>query len=237
MEEDSDTLHKEVGAQLEFEDAYETFINAHVKSRSGPGEKRIKEGLEHAEKLFLKNVWWPAFHHFHALHPEYQIHDFKDEHRYIDFAFIQPKFRIAIEIDGIGSHWREITQDQFCDHCQRQNHLIIDGWRVLRFAYKDVHERPRLCQQAVQQLIGRLTNDSGGIPKTLKVMDREILRLALGTDRPITARDVTDRVQVGRKAATQHLKSLADKGWLEPASGSIRTRSYRIHPSRAHVQV
>lgn len=42
------------------------------------------------------------------------IRDFKDGHRFIDFAYIQPHFRIAIEIDGFGPHWQDITPDEFC---------------------------------------------------------------------------------------------------------------------------
>ena len=222
---------------MKFEDAYAAFIKRHVKYRTGPGAQRIEAGLEHAEQLFVEHVWWEAFHHFDGLHPEYEIYDFKDGHRYIDFAYIQPGYRIAMEIDGIGPHWKNITQEQFSDHCQRQNHLIIDGWHVLRFTYNDVLDRPRLCQQIIQQLLGRLTGDFSGILQTLKVTDREIVRLALGSNRPITARDLVTHINVGSNAATRHLIKLMHAGWLEPATGSIRIRSYRIHPSRTHIQL
>ncbi len=222
---------------MDFESAYEKFVKFHIKHRSGIEAERIIAGLEHAEKLFLKNVWWPAFHHFDALHPQYKIYDFRDGNRYIDFAYIHTFFRIAIEIDGISPHWRDISQSQISDHCLRQNHLVIDGWHVLRFPYCDVNEHPRLCQQILQQLIGKLTGDSRGILHTLDVTDREIIRLAMGSNHPITANDVSSHVHLSSNAATRHLKCLTDTKWLEPASGKMRIRSYRIHPSKTNLHL
>jgi very-short-patch-repair endonuclease len=222
---------------MRFEDAYNAFIEFHSGRRTGQAAERIKDGLNFAEMTFVENVWWPAFHAFDALHPEYQIHDFKDGCRYIDFAYIQPNFRLAIEIDGMGPHWGEISQDKFCDHCQRQNHLVIDGWNVLRFAYKDVSEHPRLCQQTIQQIIGRLVSDPSRVIQTLNIMDREIIRLALGLNRPITVSDVVTRLHLADRTAARHMKSLTESGWLEPARGSIRIHSYRIHPTRSNIQL
>lgn len=222
---------------MEFQHSYDAFVRFHTENRSVHEAERIRQGLNHAEKAFVQNVWWPAFLNFDGLHPEYEIQDFKDGCRYIDFVYLRPHFRIAIEIDGLGSHWQDITQDQFSDHIQRQNHLIIDGWHVLRFTYKDVQERPRLCQQTIQQLIGRLTGDSSGVLKDMKVLDREIIRMAMGSTHPTTVRDVMDRLDLQRRAATRHLKGLSEVNWLEPIGGPLRFHAYRIHPSRSHIQL
>ncbi|WP_426901554.1 hypothetical protein [Rossellomorea vietnamensis] len=40
------------------------------------------------------------FQHFRFLHPEYEINDFKDGKRYLDFAYIRPTMQICFEIDG-----------------------------------------------------------------------------------------------------------------------------------------
>jgi very-short-patch-repair endonuclease len=222
---------------LEFEKAYEGFIKFHFDKRHNATKSRLRGGLEHAERTFLENVWWPAFHHFDSLHPEYKIYDFKDGHRYIDFAYIRPHFRIAIEIDGISTHWKDISLAQFSDHCMRQNHLVIDGWHVLRFSYMDVEEHPRLCQQTLQQLIGKLMGDSRGIILTLSVIDREIVRLVMGSNQPMTAADLSKLVHMGSDAVAKHLRRLSDANWLEPASGYIRIRSYRIHSSKSGIHI
>ncbi|WAH36952.1 PDDEXK family nuclease [Alicyclobacillus dauci] len=145
---------------MSFDRAYKSFIKSHLRHRNGARKARIESGLHHAEKMLLENVWWPAFHQFDSLYPEYEVQDFKGGYRYIDFAYIQQQFRVAIEIDGIGPHLKGISQSQFSDHYQRQNHLVIDGWHILRFTYSDVRHRPRICQQNIQQLLGRLTGSS-----------------------------------------------------------------------------
>ncbi|WP_252183434.1 hypothetical protein [Rossellomorea vietnamensis] len=75
------------------------------------------------------------FQHFRFLHPEYEINDFKDGKRYLDFAYIRPTMQICFEIDGYGPHLQKISRWQFSDSLERQNQLVIDGWTVIRFSY------------------------------------------------------------------------------------------------------
>ncbi|RIV20949.1 hypothetical protein D2Q93_11085 [Alicyclobacillaceae bacterium I2511] len=63
--------------------------------------------------FFRENVWWPTLHNFSGLHPKYETPDFMEKYRYIDFTYIQPHLKIA-----------------------------IDGWHVLRFTYQDIKASP-----------------------------------------------------------------------------------------------
>lgn len=138
---------------VEFTAAYAKFMAFHTKHRTGIRRERLAEH-GHGERTFLERVWWPMFGHFERLHPEFEVCDYRDANRYIDFAYIQPSYRIAIEIEGYGAHVRNITKWKFADGCNRQNHLVIDGWKVLRFAYTDLEDQPRMCQQTIQHLTG-----------------------------------------------------------------------------------
>lgn len=224
------------GGNVEFDEAYEAFLAWHCARRSGERLRRLKDGNGHSERLFLQAVWWPTFHHFANLHPEYEIHDYKDGYRYLDFAYIQSNFRIAIEIDGFGPHFRNITTWQFDDHCQRQNHLIIDGWYVLRITYNQLQERPRVCQQTIQQLLGRWLASSESLGK-LTIFEREAVRLATRSLRPITPKDVCAQLGIGSDYAQRLLRGLAQKQWLQPAAGDIRIRSYTLHPSHSNIRI
>lgn len=222
-------------SQVQFEDEYQRFIDFHRRRRKGERLQRLKNGHGFAEKLFLENVWWPTFGHFEHLHPEYEINDYKDGYRYLDFAYLQGYFRMAIEIDGFGPHWRNITKWHFSDHCQRQNHLVIDGWNVIRLPYDDVNEHPRLCQQTIQQLMGRwLSNTTSTNVAT--VLEREVIRFVTRSMKPITPRDICGFLRVGPDYAQRLLHELTRKEWLQPASGNVRIRSYRLHPSRRNVR-
>ncbi|MFC4769981.1 DNA-binding response regulator [Effusibacillus consociatus] len=110
---------------MTFDEDHSEFIKFHQEKRRGERLRRLKAGHGHAEKLFLQQVWWPAFGQFNHLHPEYEVYDFKDGHRYLDFAYIRPYFRVAFEIDGYGPHGRDLSRWQFSDQCQRQNHLRL----------------------------------------------------------------------------------------------------------------
>ena len=65
---------------------------------------------------------------------------------YIDIAF--PHLRLAIEIDG---RLHEEDEDLFESDRWRQNALVADGWRVLRFTWRMLREHPDAVVAAILQ--------------------------------------------------------------------------------------
>jgi len=216
-----------------FEEEYQAFINAHFQERNGERLRRLQEGHSQAEMLFLKQVWWPSFYHFRYLHPEFEINDFKDGKRYLDFAYIRPAIRICFEVDGYGPHLKNISRWQFSDNLERQNQLVIDGWTVIRFSYDQVKEKPRRCQQVVQQVIGRWLGD-GLDQTTLSYAEKEVLRLAIRTGKAISPIEVEKYLKLSDKTVKKLLTQLVNKKMLIPASGIKRIRSYRLGDQVKH---
>jgi very-short-patch-repair endonuclease len=210
-----------------FEEEYQAFIKAHLQVRTGERLRRLQEGHNHAERLFLKQVWWPLFYHFRYLHPEYEINDFKDGKRYLDFAYIRPAIRICFEIDGYGPHLKNIDRWQFSNNLERQNQLVIDGWTVIRFSYDQVKEQPRRCQQIVQQVMGRWLGDELD-HTSLSFVEKEVLRLAIRKGEAISPIEVERYLKLSDKTVKKVLSQLVDKKMLIPASGTMRIRSYRL---------
>ncbi|MED4229323.1 DNA-binding response regulator [Neobacillus cucumis] len=201
-----------------FEEEYQAFINAHLQVRTGERLRRLQGGHSQAEKMFLKQVWWPLFYHFRYLHPEYEVNDFKDGKRYLDFAYIRPAIRICFEIDGYGPHLKNISRWQFSDNLERQNQLVIDGWTVIRFSYDQVMEYPRRCQQIVQQVIGRWVGD--GLDQTsLSIVEKEVLRLAIRKGEAISPVEVQKYLELSDKTVLKVLSQLVDKKMLIPHQG------------------
>ncbi len=212
---------------MSFEEEYQVFLNTHIQSRTGERLRRLKEGHNQAEMLFLKQVWWPIYYHFNYLHPEYEVDDFKDGKRYLDFAYIRPGIRICFEIDGYGPHLKNISRWQFADNLERQNQLVIDGWKVIRFSYDQVKEKPRRCQQIVQQVIGQWLGDE--LDRTeLTYYEKEVLRLAVRKGEAIFPKEVFACLKLSDKTARKVLSQLVEKKMLIPASGTKRVRSYRL---------
>ncbi|KIL39869.1 hypothetical protein SD70_17580 [Gordoniibacillus kamchatkensis] len=215
-----------------FHEEYEAYVSRHAQLRKGERLRRLAEGHGHAEKLFLQQVWWPAVGHFDYLHPEYEVVDFKDGSRFLDFAYVRNGERVAIEIDGFGPHFRDASRQQFADQLIRQNHLVLDGWHVIRFAYDDVKDKPRRCQQIVQQFIGRWYGaDRPFKIEGLSLYEQELMRLAARNPQPITPADAAARLGVSDRYARTLLHSLAQRAILIPAAGRLRIRAYRLHPN------
>ncbi len=216
-----------------FEEEYQAFMNAHSQERKGERLRRLQEGHNQAEKLFLKQVWWPSFYHFQYLHPEFEIDDFKDGKRYLDFAYIRPAIRICFEVDGYGPHLKNISRWQFSDSLERQNQLVMDGWTVIRFSYDQVKEKPRRCQQIVQQVIGRWLGDELD-QTTLSYAEKEVLRLAIQKGKAISPIEVEKYMKISDKTVKKLLSQLVEKKMLIPASGTKRIRSYRLGDQVKH---
>ncbi|QVY63427.1 DNA-binding response regulator [Cytobacillus gottheilii] len=210
-----------------YEEEYQAFLNAHMQARTGERLRRLEEGHSQAEMLFLKQVWWPIFYQFKYLHPEYEIDDFKDGKRYLDFAYIRPGIRICFEIDGYGPHLKNISRWQFADNLDRQNQLVIDGWTVIRFSYDQIKEKPRRCQQIVQQMIGQWLGDEFD-ETSLSYAEKEVIRLAVRKGEAISPKEVLHYMKLSDKTVKKVLSNLVDKKLLIPASGQKRVRTYRL---------
>lgn len=107
-------------------------------------------------------------------------------------------------------------------------HLVNDGWTVVRIGYDDVEERPKLWQQLLQQMVGRLFGDAESRLTETDCVEREIVRLSLRLGRPLKLADVQSLLQCSYRYARDRLQSLVDKGWLAPEGG----RSKRVHSWR-----
>jgi hypothetical protein len=217
-------------AYLPFETAHQLWLADHAAASSGERRRRLDEGGHgHAEKEMLRKVWLPAFGHLEHLHPEYEVTDFQGGARFIDLAYIRPPHRIAIEIDGYGPHLKEASRRQFCDERVRAAHLTNDGWTVIRIGYDDLKDRPRLWQQLLQQLIGKLYGHPGARDDEPFSQEQETVRLAVRLDRPIKLSDVERHFQCGYRRARKLIDNLEERGVLEKAGGGrVRIHAWKL---------
>lgn len=202
--------------ELAFALVYEKWIAAHLKQRTGESKRRLITGHQHAEKLFLETVWYLAFNHFDHLFPEYEVIDFRDGTRFIDFAYIRYPLQLAIEIDGFQSHAAGINRWQFSDSLIRQNHLVIHGWTILRFSYDDVKDKPMMCIQMLQQFIGSRLPENFVQFSAAELLQNDILRLAVQIGRPLRPIDVRNHLRIGRDKVDSLLRCLLDSGRIIP---------------------
>jgi len=222
---------------MDFTQAYEQMLEQERKKCiQDPDRKSRLHVLGHAEFKFLELVWWPAFGHFIGLHPEYAVRDFKDGIRYLDFAIFTNGMKVCVEVDGHGPHWRDAGRMQFADHLMRQNHLVIDGWIVIRFSYDDIMERPRRCQQLLHQLFGRrgTVHVSSASEPALCPAELLILKEAIRTHDSISSKYIASKLGIHYQTAAKHLHALVNKGFLVPVNpAGQRIRRFVINSNTA----
>ena len=205
----------------------DAFVQEHKNQRKGERLRRLEKGLGYAGQLFIDKVWLPAFGHLEYLHPEYEVTDFRDGRRYIDFAYVRPWLKIAIENDGYGPHCRDMSRDEFADERDRQTDLVIDGWKVVRFSVDRIRDQPRACMRRIEHIIGCYLADVERL-KGLMLEEREIVRMAIRLARPIEVNDARACLAVTDKTARKWLKSLVLKKMLVPAADLQRVHAYRL---------
>jgi hypothetical protein len=208
-----------------FEEAHKLWLDGHLGRRTGERKRRLKMGHAHGEQEMLRRIWWPIFHHFDFLHPEYEVVDFHEGKRFIDLAYIRPPFRIAFEVVGYGPHQRDISRRDFCDQWVRHSHLMNDGWFVIYIGYDDLKDRPRLWQQMVLQLVGKFFGSSNGMEEDLTGEERDVIRLAIRLGRPIKLTDIYTSLGCAYRKAKRLIQGLEEKRWLKPHNKT----SERIH--------
>lgn len=118
-------------------------------------------------------------------------------------------------------------------------HLINDNWIVVRISFDDVINRPRLWQQLIQQMIGRLLGDSLTVNLGESfLIDKEVVRLAVRLGRSISLNDVKMLLNCGYRASRSVMKRLEEKAWFVPdGGGQNRMHSWRLslHQSQIHL--
>lgn len=204
--------------------SYEEWLERHRKVRTGERLRRLVEGHGHAERLFAETIWLPAAGNFNDLHPEYETTDERGKPLFIDFAFTPPLLRAAIEVDGYGPHHRDLDRRQFSMQLNRQNYLMIQGWKVLRFSYDDIRERPQLCRSIIERLLSRCY---GAEEYRLPLAQRELIRSALRHGQSFTPDDAAEWTGLSKRSVGPILHELRAQGYLEPASGQVRIRRYK----------
>jgi very-short-patch-repair endonuclease len=133
------------------------------------------------ERTFLLDVLGqvPNFD-FGSLEGQMSFKDSDGKQRYCDFAVEEGReVRIALEVDGYDKKGRGtgMTHNEFVDWQRREAALVSQGWYVLRFANRDVCDRPDKCAEHVNLLLARERQKAGhldGLRQSQKRLEENI---------------------------------------------------------------
>jgi hypothetical protein len=212
---------------MSFEKAHQAFLERHLQLRTGERKGRLLRGHNYVEKLLLQNVWWPLFGSLDHLHPEHEIYDWNRKSQFLDFAFLPSFGRFGLECDGFQSHIKDMDREKFSYALNRETFLTGLGWKMIHFSFDDVQNRPEVCRMLLQLVIGPyLIRNPPARPFIAE--DKEVLRFALNLGRPLRPKDVSDHFDVNFRTARKWLRSLVDKGVLQPITRGQDVRYYEL---------
>lgn len=213
----SDPLYKQGDPEMnrQFEKVFVHWWTATLRAAKGARLKRLKFGLTLASMYFLSFTWFPAFGSLKGLIPEFEVKEYKDGFRYIDFAFLTNAYRMAIELDGRASHRLNATPSEYEDELMRQNHLVIDGWSVIRLAFLSIRDKPRQCQQVLQQMLGK-SGVVDGERLELTITERRMLEYAARSSEPLEPFELRSVLGLHRNTISKYVASLVSKGLIVP---------------------
>jgi hypothetical protein len=137
-----------------FDQKYEEWLQMNIMQEANPRRRGlIEKGLGHGTVEFLRTIWYPTVRNFDHLYPEWEVRDFGG-YRYVDLAYRPGGMNGAIEIQGYGSHARDLDVNRFKDLCWRHSLMALDCWILLPVAYLSIKDEPWRCQQLILAFIG-----------------------------------------------------------------------------------
>ncbi|CAI6049658.1 DNA-binding response regulator [Cohnella sp. JJ-181] len=220
-------------SEVLFQKAFDEWMSRVIRESSGERKRRLQEMDPYNERLLLKNMWWPAVGNFDHLQPEWEVNDFKDGQRFVDFAYMPFGFHrgLILEADAFGTHLRDVSRFRFGDNLERQNHLLIDGWHMLRFSRDDLLEKPKRCQQTLLTALSAWGYGGVAGDTNLTMYERAILHWIGRYNRIVKPVDVINDLKISFNQTTASLQSLEMKGYLKSnRSPQGKIMSYLVMP-------
>ncbi|WP_127585517.1 helix-turn-helix domain-containing protein [Paenibacillus koleovorans] len=217
-------------ANESFTEAYNRYMMEQIKDSSGERKRKLLDPKRYAEAMFLYQVWWPSFGGFRRLVAEYEVRDFKDGWRYLDFVYVINNVRICIEVDPFGTHFRNIDRHKYDDNLWRHNDLQVDEWKILRFSLDMIKNHPKKCQQTIMSALAKWGLEDAAEHPDLTPAEYRVWKWFCCQDEATSPSKAAKALGMDRKTAAKHLKSISSKGLLLViASSTGRNMKYRSY--------
>ena len=137
------------------EDVVRTFLQVARRGRDGIATARavlveLNPDLTAVESD-LESLFVRLLRHAGLPEPDRQVAVSVGHHQFrLDFAYVAE--HIAVECDGFATHG---TRAAFEDDRQRQNLLVLQGWTILRFTWRQIVSRPDEVVAQVRAALAR----------------------------------------------------------------------------------
>jgi len=199
---------------MSFQVEHGRWIIDHLRRRNGERLDALKRGHGYGNRLFALHVWWPLVGHFHGLHPEYEVKDWRGRSYFVDFMWVIGAVRIAFEIMDFGSHGTDRTKYRM--DLNRGLFIQAQNCALHYIALDELKENPAFILSALQQILSPYLSAessarrSGG--RSYSKIERDLMRAAIRGNRVIRPAAAARELELHTMTVIKHCRMLADKG-------------------------
>lgn len=207
---------------MSFQIEYEKWIKKHLLKRKGERRGALERGLGYGNRLFAEEIWWRLMGHFVALHPEYEVRDWRGRSYFVDFIWIIGEIRIIFEIMDYGSHGQDRLKYRL--DMNRSLFLQSQGCIVINISLDEMKENPSFVLAMVRSILAPyIAATRDGISETIERkfvrIERELMRLAIRNNRIVCPAKAAKQLELHKQTVIKYCRQLVECG------------KFRAHPS------
>jgi hypothetical protein len=210
-----------------FEREHKEWLCNHLKQRKGERLDALKRGHGYGNRLFVERVWWPLAGHFHGLHPEYEVKDWRGRSYFVDILWEIGASRIAFEIMDYGSHGTD--RSKYRMDLNRGLFLQSQDCTVLYISLDELKENPSFILSALRNILFSYLLAEKSAKTTAERaysrIERDLMRAAIRHHRFLRPADAARELELHTMTIIKYCRQLVDKGKFRPVA---RGSSQRI---------
>ena len=215
-----------------FESEHDKWMGDHLRRRKGERLDALKRGHGYGNRLFIERIWWALVGHFHGLHPEYEVKDWRGRSYFVDFMWIVGAVRIVFEIMDFGSHGTD--RSKYRMDLNRGLFLQTQDCTVFYISLDELKENPAFIHSALLNILSPYLSAGGGTKRTVERLyskiERDLMRAAIRHNRVIRPTEAAKELELHKMTVIKYCRKLVDKGKFRAvargASGKITYYEY-----------
>ncbi len=211
---------------MSFQIEHDNWINDHLKRRRGERLDALKRGHGYGNRLFVERNWWLLVGHFHGLHPEYEVKDWRGRSYFVDFMWIVGAVRIIFEIMDFGSHGTDRTK--YRRDLNRGLFLQAQDCSVYYISLDELKENPSFILSALRNILSPYLSAAPGtkraVTRPYSKIERDLMRAAIRHNRIIRPTETARELELHTMTVIKYCRLLVDKGKFRAVARGVSGR-------------
>ena len=209
-----------------FEKEHDQWLCNHLKRRNGERLDALKRGHGFGNRLFVEEVWWPLAGHFHGLHSEYEVKDWRGRSYFVDILWEIGASRIAFEIMDFGSHGTD--RNKYRMDLNRGLFLQSQDCTLHYISLDELKENPSFILSALRNILFPYLlaekSSKTTAERAYSRIERDIMRAAIRHHRVLRPADAARELELHTMTVIKYCRMLVDKGKFRPVARGVSQR-------------